>query len=53
MVRGRHELGQCWVPKDGIVGQADVDDVKVNELVAVVVALAEGDWEANLPDQVR
>ena len=32
-----HELGQGWVPEDGIVWQANVGDVKVNELGAVVV----------------
>ena len=40
-----HELGQGGVPEDGIVRQADVSDVEVNELGAVVVACAEGDWE--------
>ena len=44
-----HELGQGLVPEDGIVRQADVSDVEVNELGAVVVALAEGDREADLP----
>ena len=47
-----HELGQGWVPEDGVVRQADVSDVEVNELGVVVVALAEGDREANLPDRV-
>ena len=28
-----HELGQGWIPEDGIVRQADVRDVKVDELV--------------------
>ena len=44
-----HELGQGWVPEDGIVRQADVSDVEVNELGAVVVALSKGDRKANLP----
>ena len=35
-----HELGQGWIPEDGIVWQVDVGDVKVNELSAIVVALA-------------
>ena len=48
----RHELGQGWVPEDRIIRQPDVGDVEVDELGVVVVALAEGDWEANLPDQV-
>ena len=43
-----HELGQGWVPEDGIVRQADVSDVEVDELRAVVIALSEGDWKANL-----
>ena len=38
-----HELGQCWIPEDGIVRQADVRDVEVDELGAVVLALPEGD----------
>ena len=44
-----HELGQGWVPEDGIVWQANVGDVKVNELGVVVVALPKGDGKANLP----
>ena len=39
MVSYGHELGQRWVPKDGVVRQANVGDVEVNELGAVVVAL--------------
>ena len=46
-----HELGEGWVPDDGVVRQADVDDVEVDELGAVVVALAKGDREADLPDR--
>ena len=49
MVGHCHELGQGWISKDGIVREADVGDVEVNELGAVVVALAEGDREADLP----
>ena len=49
MVSHYHELGKGWVPEDGIVWQANVGDVEVNELGAVVVALPEGDWKANLP----
>ena len=45
-----HELGRRWVPEDGVVRQADVSDVEVDELVAVVVALPEGDRKANLPN---
>ena len=44
-----HELGQGWVPEDGIVRQADVSDIEVDELGAVVSTLAEGDREADLP----
>ena len=44
-----HEHGESWVPEDGIVWQANVGDVEVNELGAVVVALPKGDWKANLP----
>ena len=52
MVGHRHELGQGWIPEDGIVWQADVGDIKVNELGAVVVVCPEGDREADLPDRV-
>ena len=48
-----HELGQGWVPEDGIVRQADVSDVEVNELGAVVVALPEGNRKADLPYRNR
>ena len=43
MVSHCHELGQGWIPEDGIVWQANVGDVEVNELGAVVVALPKGD----------
>ena len=49
MVGHRHELGQGWIPKDGIVWQVDMGDIEVDELGAVVVALPEGDREAGLP----
>ena len=49
MVGHRHELGQGWIPKDGIVRQANVGDVEVDELGAVVVAGSEGDMEVGLP----
>ena len=49
MVGHCHELGQGWIPDDGIVWQADVGDIKVSEIGVVVVALTEGDREANLP----
>ena len=32
MVGHRHELGQGWIPEDGIVWQADVGDIEVDEL---------------------
>ena len=49
MMSHSHELGQGWVPEDGVVWQADVGDVEVDELGAVVVAPAEGDRKADLP----
>ena len=49
MVSYGHELGQRWLPKDGIVRQANVGDVEVNELGVVVIASTEGDREADLP----
>ena len=51
MVSYCHELGQRWVPKDGVVRQANVSDVEVDELDAVVVACPEGDREADLPNR--
>ena len=42
MVSHGHELGQRWVPEDGVVRQANVSDVEVDELGAVVVAVAVG-----------
>ena len=48
-----HELGQGWVPEDGIVRQADVSDVEVNELGVVVVVLPEGNSKADLPYRNR
>ena len=44
-----HELGQGWIPEDGIVRQADMRDVKVDELGAVVLALSQCDRQADLP----
>ena len=41
VVGDRHELGQGRIPEDGVVRQADVRDVEVNELGAVVLALSE------------
>ena len=45
----RHELGQSWVPEDGVVREADAGDVEVDQPGAVVVARAEGDGKADLP----
>ena len=45
----RHELVQGWIPEDGIVWQANVGDIGVNELGTVVLALSKGDREADLP----
>ena len=49
MMGHRHELGQGWIPEDGIIRQVDVGDIKVDELGVVVVALSEDDREADLP----
>ena len=49
MMGHHHELGQGWLPEDGVVWQVNVGDIKVNELCAVVLALSEGDREADLP----
>ena len=49
MMGHRHELGQGWIPEDGVVWQTDVCDVKVDELGVVVLAFSEGDREADLP----
>ena len=49
MMSYRHELGQGWIPEDGIVWKANVSDIEVNELGAVVVALYKGDRKADLP----
>ena len=45
----RHELGQGRIPEDGVVWQANVGDVEVDELGTVVLVMFEGDREANLP----
>ena len=50
MMSHGHELGESWVPEDGVVWQANVGDVEVDELGAVVVALPEGNRKANLPN---
>ena len=52
VVHCRHELGQCWVPKDIIVWQMNVEDVEVDELGVVVVAFVEGGREADPPYRV-
>ena len=48
MVGYCHELGQVWIPEDGIIWQADVGDVEVDQLGVVVVVLPESDREADL-----
>ena len=53
MMSHGHELGQGWIPEDGIVRQANVSDVKVNEHGAVVVTLPEGNQKADLPYRNR
>ena len=52
MVSHCHELGKGWVPEDGIVWQANVGDVEVNEPGAVVVALPKDDRSSSLPEAV-
>ena len=49
MVGDGHELGQGWIPEDGVVRQTDVRDVEVDELSVVVLSLPEGDRQADLP----
>ena len=44
-----HELGEGGVAEDGVVGQADVRDVKVDQLSAVVGLCAKGDSKPHLP----
>ena len=44
-------MNMAWVPEDGVVRQANVGNVEVDELSAVVFALSEGDGEAGLPYQ--
>ena len=51
MMSHDHELGKSWVPEDGVVWQANVGDVEVDELGAVVVARPEGNREADLPNR--
>ena len=53
MMSHGHELGESWVPEDGVVWQANVGDVEVDELGAVVVARPEVDREADLPNRNR
>ena len=49
MVGHIHELVQGWIPEDGIVWQANVRNIEVDELGVVVVALSKSDREADLP----
>jgi hypothetical protein len=49
MMSHRHELGQGRIPEDEVLWKANVGDIEVDELSTVVVALAEGDREADLP----
>ena len=53
MMSHGYELGESWVPEDGVVWQANVGDVEVDELGVVVVARPEGDREADLPNRNR
>ena len=49
MMGHRHELGQGWIPEDGVVWHVYVGDVEVNELGTVVLAMSKGEREADLP----
>ena len=49
MVSHCHELDQGRISEDDIVWQANVSDVKVNELGTIVLLLSKGDREADLP----
>ena len=51
MVSHCPKLGQSGISVDGNVWQANVGDVEVDELGAVVVACPEGDREADLPNR--
>ena len=53
MVGDRHELGEGGVAEDGVVGQADVRDVEVDQLGAVIGLRAKGDRESHLPQRGR
>ena len=44
-----HKLGQSWVPEDGVVREADVGDVEVDQLNAVVVVGADGHGKEDMP----
>lgn len=48
-MRRHHELGEGWETQDGVVREADVGYVEVDELGSVVVAGAESHREADLP----
>ena len=49
VVGHRHELGEGGVAEDGVVGQADVRDIEVDQLGALVGLRAKGDREPHLP----
>ena len=51
VVGDRHELGEGGVAENGVVGQADVRDVEVDQLSAVVGLCAKGDCEPHLPQR--
>ena len=52
MMRDGHELREGGVAEDGVVGQANVRDVEVDELAAVVLLRAKGDSELDLPQRL-
>ena len=52
VVGHRHELGEGGVAEDGVLGQANVRDVEVDQLGAVVGLRTEGGREPHLPQGV-
>ena len=49
VVRDGHEFGEGGVAEDAVVGQANVGDVEVDLLGAVVARCAKGNIELHLP----
>ena len=53
MVWNRHELGERWSPKYGVVGGLEWHHLEDDGLSSVVVPSAEGDREGDLADRSR